>query len=625
MSRKTASPFLEANLSALLPLVHEELVGVLRTTPPAEGLETVETKSGCPTWRAGGRWVYSRHDPVIEARRIIEREVPKSTDVCVFENFGLGYHVEAFLALLPRARAIVVEPDIGWFRSALEARDLTAVLASARVTFLLASPAEMLHPIVGDASSLQVVRIRALAEKDRDYFRSVSEELQSVSARRDVNKNTLARFGKRWVRNLIRNIHLIPRSGGVGSLRGGFAGIPAIVLAAGPSLDEVLPHLRELRERFLLIAVDTSYRAALEAGVAPDFLVVVDPQYWNARHLDGYDLDASLLVSESSTYPSVFHRRVGGLYFCGSLFPLGQYLEQQFGEKGVLGAGGSVSTTTWDFARLLGCSPLYCAGLDLGFPSLKTHFRGALFEERMHTLSRRTNAAETQAFHLLRDAGPYPIRNNSGDFTLTDRRLVVYKWWFETQLRMYPDAVTYNLAAKGVRIEGMPFVEIEKLLADPPRRGEIDRRVAEAKRFVAAGTAADDGEAKLEDAIGRLLFELRALKGAAEEGASAVEELDDAFETNRDAHDILLRLETVDQAISQRSSRDIVGFLIHSTAQDIIDRKDREEPQGVDRRQALHDSRELYGRLREAAEYHIELLSRAANRRENAPNPNEKG
>ncbi len=609
--------FLDTNLAALAKMLDDGETSRFRNLTVPETLEIVETGSGHPTCRTNGVWVYSRHDPMKEARRLIESEVPKSTEICIFENFGLGYYVEVFLKAVPNGRAVVVEPDLAWFRAALDARDLTAIFSSGRVTLLLDAPVGLINTVLGETAQVHVVRMRSLAAKDVNYFRAVDEELRSVTARKDINKNTLARFGKRWVRNLIRNLHLIPRSRGVHELEGNFDGIPCIVLAAGPSLDEIIPHLVELRERFLLIAVDTSYRAVIDAGVIPDFLVVVDPQYWNARHLDGCPLESTILVSESSTYPSVFHRPVGELFFCGSLFPLGQYLEQKLGERGKLGAGGSVSTTTWDFARTLGCTPIFCAGLDLGFPSLKTHFRGGFFEERAHAFAERTNSAETMAFHSLRDAAPYPVANNSGEVTLTDKRLVVYKWWFETQLKMHAEAATFNLASRGVRINDMPLERIEVLLRYPPLRDEINPRLAAIRKPRPTDTPSMQSRRSLRAAIEELVAELRTLEAVAETGILTVAELETALTSGNDPAPAIEKLDRLDQTIGRQSTRDIAGFLMHSTAQAILDRESSDQggiEDGIERQRALEDSRELYTKLSEAARYHIGLLNTAAAR-----------
>lgn len=58
-----------------------------------------------------------------------------------------------------------------------------------------------------------------------------------------------------------------------------FTARPVIVCGAGPSLTETLDRLTpEIRDRFTLVAVDTSFHPMLRRGVIPDLVVTLDPE-----------------------------------------------------------------------------------------------------------------------------------------------------------------------------------------------------------------------------------------------------------------------------------------------------------------------------------------------------------
>ena len=99
-------------------------------------------------------------------------------------------------------------------------------------------------------------------------------------------------------------------------------------------LYEVITQLPRLADRCVVIAVDTALRACLSAGVQPDFTILVDPQYWNWRHLDGTRAAGSVLITESAAWPAVFRYPARDIFLCSSLFPLGKYLESRIGRKG---------------------------------------------------------------------------------------------------------------------------------------------------------------------------------------------------------------------------------------------------------------------------------------------------
>ncbi|MFP4562950.1 MAG: motility associated factor glycosyltransferase family protein, partial [Spirochaetia bacterium] len=339
------------NLSGLFPRFEEE---VLSPYSPAEGVQIHPSKSGAPTCLVNGKLLHSRHDPVREAERIIERNYAPEADCIVLLGFGLGYYAEACLERYPDAHIIIVEPDVPLFLTSLDARDYSTLWRSARVTLLLdAAPGGVSTALNAlKARTCQVIALRGVYDAHAEYFARVQDAVKAHVSRRRINTNTLKRFGKLWVRNLSRNLASISRARDVRAFADRFAGLPALLLAGGPSLTGIIPNLPELKKRFVGVAVDTTLRACETAGVRPDVLIIVDPQYWNTRHLDGTSLEDLSLVSESSTHPRIFRLcgEAGGsgapvtgpLYLCRSLFPLGRYVDSYTGIAGKLGAGGSV-------------------------------------------------------------------------------------------------------------------------------------------------------------------------------------------------------------------------------------------------------------------------------------------
>ena len=85
---------------------------------------------------------------------------------------------------------------------------------------------------------------------------------------------------------------------------------PAIIVAAGPSLDDNIQQLLVLhgRGRRSLRRLLTALRPLRAGGIRPHLVVAVDPSERNAMHLIGADSDGSWLVSEGSVDPG---RRAG--------------------------------------------------------------------------------------------------------------------------------------------------------------------------------------------------------------------------------------------------------------------------------------------------------------------------
>jgi hypothetical protein len=289
-------------------------------------------------------------------------------------------------------------------------------------------------------------------------------------------------------------------------------------------------------------------------------------------------------------------------------------LEERIDPKGSLGAGGSVATTAWDFARALvgGPSPeaggdIWVAGLDLSFPGLKTHFHGALFEERSHGESRRFMPAETLSVRALRDGLPFLAPSASGGQVLTDRRLSLYASWFGNQFRRYPELRSHSLSPEGLAIDRFLPGAVEELLALPPRRAEIAERLAEAfagidRDFNAPG-AREERESRLRSAGAELLRGLESLRSLATESADLAAAAD-PLGSSRDR--VLKRLGEANRRILESGVKDVAGFLFPPLAElEASLAAPETDPYG----RPLELSAKLYRSLGEAAEYHLRILS----------------
>jgi hypothetical protein len=362
-----------------------------------------------------------------------------------------------------------------------------------------------------------------------------------------------------------------------------------------------------LARRCVIVAVDTSQRLLLEAGVDPDFTVAVDPQYWNARHLDRAPALKTCLIAESAVYPPVLRHPFRRTFLCSSLFPLGRFIEDRVDPKGTLGAGGSVATSAWDFARILGASSIWIAGLDLSFPHLKTHFKGALFETRSLGEATRFIPAETRSFRAIRDGRPFRSSAAGGGQVLTDKRLSLYSAWFENRFRRYPEVRNRCLSPGGLAIAGLDLAAPEELLALPERREEIDRILHRAFSRIDEDFHRTQETAKRETryrtALEALTGGLEQLKSLAEKAA---EDADRASRQSSPEKTILGKLDEVQKAIGASAVKDVAGFLFPPLSELEAELK---SPAPEPLRRHLELSAKLYRSLAEAAGYNLSVVS----------------
>jgi hypothetical protein len=594
----------------------------------AENLKIETAVSGAPTAAIGGVYVHSARDPEREGRRLAE--AADGTGPVVILGFGLGYAAQALAELSPRRPIIIVEKNLILLRKALELRDLSSLLSRPGVAFIPGGSGEGISGILsffekntGERAAPYIMRNRTLTGLDEQWYAAVENRIRSWAMRDDVNAATLKKFGKRWIRNLSRNMSAIRDLPGISRLAGlatdeSSAPLPVFLAAAGPGLDAIAPLLPQIRQRCIVVAVDTSLRFLLKNGADPDFTLVVDPQFWNSCHLDRCASAHTRLIVETAVYPPVL-RLPFSMYLCGSLYPLGNFIEQRVDPKGVLGAGGSVATSAWDFSRILGARQIWIAGLDLAFPGLKTHFKGARFEERVLAESGRLNPAETWLVNALRGGIPFYAPSISGGQVLTDRRLSLYASWFENSFRQFPAVRNYCLSSGGLAstgsvscgglaIAGLESAEAAEILALPERRAEIDQRLEAAfsrieAEFFEPEETRRRGE-RYENAVNALSAGLRQIRTACEKGRKTAEQAllrDNPAERRK----TLAALDEINRFITGSEVKEIAGFLFPP---EILAEMGRTgQSADTDAKTAFHaylkSSIRLYRSLEESAEF----------------------
>lgn len=582
-----------------------EAAGERKSGSSADVLFIETSRSGAATALVEGRYIHSRFDPVKEAARLVEKEIPERTGLVLFEGFGMGYHVEAFLKRPGPAAALVFEPSAARFLNALSARPMEELLSSERLNLVVGARPEAIGPVLATlaADKPLTMRLRPLYEADPEGFLPYDEAIRHFYSRKEVNNATLDRFAETWNRNLIRNMEAMAGAGDVAMLKDRFRGMPALILAAGPTLDPLLDHFDEIRNKAVVIAVDTACRALTLRGVKPDILAVVDPQYWNTRHLDNADLSDTVLVSESSTHPVIFRRDVKRLLFCGSVFPLGIILESAVVRNAKLTAGGSVSTTAFSLAAYTGAGTIFTAGLDLGYPGGMTHFRGSFFEQRGHSMSGRFAPFEHFTHRILHEAGQCMIPSVGGEPVPSDTRLAVYRSWFAEQISRPGIPPVFALDPRSAAIEGVAEGSLRMLLDLPDIGEEKSRILNEIPLF---GTEERERRMELLRQEQQNLEEELARLAEISEKAGRI--AGDAAERAARGLPVQLQgelLEELDRRLLADASREVAGFLIQPFLRGFSSDMHDEAPAPE---AGFRKSADLYDAIARAARLHLSFF-----------------
>lgn len=438
----------------------DNFVSIFESLFPFWHLE--QARTGDWTASENGIWLHSKYRPVYGVP-----EFKEETEVSVFAGCGLGYDLIGFCRTKPSAGIILLEPDPLHFFAALCVLDWTPVFETEKLVIALSCPLDQIiplcnsFPVSGENCRIEYSLNPAFIKHDEEYFGLAKKLLDRNISKDQINRNTLKKFGKLWERNAKRNASFAKECAGVEKYRGAFENDerPWLLLAAGPSLEKILPHLSEFSKTHVLICVDTALRACLKSGTEPDFIVLTDPQFWAYMHIAGLKSPSSILVADSVSYPAVFRFPCKEIIISSSLLPVSPELKKPFEGKGNLESGGSVATVAWSFAVMAGAKKIYTAGLDLSFPAKQTHIKGSTFEQNMHKVSNRVVSAEKKTSDVLFGADVSVSEDYNGNRVLTDSRMKMFAWWFESKIASTPGVKTYSLCSESMKIPGIELAD----------------------------------------------------------------------------------------------------------------------------------------------------------------------
>ncbi|MFO0832383.1 MAG: 6-hydroxymethylpterin diphosphokinase MptE-like protein [Phycisphaerales bacterium] len=387
---------LENNLRALAARSPRAAEAVARATPRRDTTFS-RAQDGAPTGVTGLgsslRRLASEYQPLREAQRLADSVDLIAAAAVVVRGFGIGHHITALARRLGAHGTVVVfEPDVELLRSVLERVDFVPTLASCPVV-IVTSPqdkAELTGVLTGlegvVALGTRIIDHPASRPRLRDTAETFARTLAEVVAAIRTNVATTLVQVEVTLRNVLNNAGVYTQMPGISDLAGVSAGVPAILVSAGPSLRKNIELLTQpgIRDRVVIIAVQTALKQLLALGIRPHYVTALDYHEISARFYEGLspqDVQDTTLVIEPKCNPAIPAAFPGKVRCVGDDTMdrvLGDALARPMGS---LPPGATVAHLSYALARHLGCDPVILVGQDLGFTNHQYYGSGAAIHQ----------------------------------------------------------------------------------------------------------------------------------------------------------------------------------------------------------------------------------------------------
>ncbi|MCM1157888.1 MAG: DUF115 domain-containing protein [Bacteroidales bacterium] len=454
--------YMEKNMNVIRKRDEKLYQAIVKYVPgnPRYCPEQVPAKDGTEITRLtvdGKAWyINSQYRPLQEAVTFAEQYYAViDFSVMVFLGFGNGILARQLRqSLSEHVTLLFYEPSAEIFLHTLQHYDVSDLLADENIWIAVRDlNEEKITEALYENVKFENYRfaIYDALPKYRQLFPEENQWLEDLYRKAVYNViiylNTRQDFGKSMAVNSIRNMRYLLNCNYRDDFNGVFpVEIPAVVVAAGPSLEKNVQVLKKMKGKAFIIAVDTALRYLAEQGIRPDLAITVDAEK-PLRLFEPEEVRKMQLVIDSGASSQAAGMLSGQkLIFSGGNY---NYYHDVFKLAGrqfkFLENGGSVATVAFSLLCKWGFKRIVLVGQDL-----------ALAPDKVHA-----GSDDVDLFKL--DGDKIAIEGYYGETVYTTWDYDAYREWLEEKISEADCPEVINATEGGAKIAGavqMPLQEV---------------------------------------------------------------------------------------------------------------------------------------------------------------------
>ncbi len=365
-------------------------------------------------------------------------------------GLGNGMFVRKFLrSARPDCSIVVQEPSYKIFKTVLENFDLSDIFTDLRVRFVfwplyIGNSVKSVYEDIMSYTDIKSFKNACYLNYPELFGRDCTAFFEGLERVRDyatANQIVHDRFGGDYNKNTFNNMLFLKESMDLVKLSQHMPkDIPAVIVAAGPSLDKNIKEIAKAKGKSLIISTDTALKPLSLAGIVPDIALIMDGKK-DERYLSEEDSRQVPMVCTPRSGTEFLHLHTGIKFFTNDFCDhINNFLQDHGGKLFNLETGGSVANSSFSLAMLFHCKKVILMGQDLAYTGDKTHsgvtVRGSV----------KTEVKDLEHVVMDVDINGDPIRS-SAEFKL-------YREWYEQKIAENPDVTVIDATEGGVRIAG---------------------------------------------------------------------------------------------------------------------------------------------------------------------------
>jgi len=424
-----------------------------------EHISLIDTRDGSSSisiaYQGQSYRLNSKYNPLLEAEKWAEQFEIRNLDiVAAMFGFGNGFFARELLKRLKENDILIIyEPCSEIFFYILEHFDIIDILHSPKVNIIVEdiNDNEFKHMLSNHVNWINI-NSQIICVHPQYDLAFIDSKLKFSKILLDnnnyimVNQNTNAALSKLITYNTLSNLQYLKECNIATDLIGRIpSDIPAIIVAAGPSLDKNIDELKSVKGRAVIFAVDTAVKYLLAHDIEPDFIVTLDPQK-SLHHLADKRCDDIPIFTRIEARAETLKKNNKKIILYNIEGYSKKLLNKLGKDTGILNSGGSVATGAFSICKTLGFEKIILIGLDLAYSGESTHAGGF-------------NVDVAGAGRFLET-----VDDIYGNKIKTRYDWFIYLKWFEEAIGTLNDAEVIDATEGGAKISGTTILSLEEAI-----------------------------------------------------------------------------------------------------------------------------------------------------------------
>jgi hypothetical protein len=415
-------------------------------------------------------YIHSKYDPLREGQQLISKyENIAEYDHVFFYGIGLGYHIEEFIKKYPDKEFSIYEPSAEIFLKYLKAKEVKTIFNAVQLRgTYIEKTAEESSSLLNEFMSLHAnkkVLLIFLPSYERVYqerFREFNRLFQRIVTEKRLSFHVEAAYQKHWIVNSLLNFPQVVKTPNVlhDLDKEKFKNKPALLVAAGPSLQEDIEYIRKIKKQGLayVFSVGSAISILINNGIYPDAACTYDPSPKNHKVFEKVVREGiteiPLIFGSSVGFETLQHYPGKMAHMITSQDTLSPFLLKRSpeGPLDTVLDSPSIAVVTLQMLLKLEFSPIILAGQNLAYRDQKRYAQGIEQYDQNNTLSQK------EIEEALRVEDVY------GQMILTDESFNRMRQQMELHISQFPGAEIINTTKGGARIQGTVFKPLAELM-----------------------------------------------------------------------------------------------------------------------------------------------------------------